>query len=368
MLKHMNLTNFAAFRRAELDFCSGLNVIVGENASGKTHLLKLGYLVSTIWEHEVKKQNLVSKESVERHIAERVKTIFQPEKIGNLSTNGANGKSVVSGSVAGSIPTVTIRLPHEQELPSIGDEIEWAFRFSGRAETKVNIDELPKRLTANAVYGNAVYLPAKEMLSFIDGFIALYERHELPFDATYRDLAVNLVSPKLKEKPQLLEKFLGDLSQAIGGEVVLEGGRFYIREKTKKQKTEVTLLAEGLRKLATIAQLIENGSLEAGDTLFWDEPETNLNPRLIKLVAEGILHLCRNGIQVVLATHSLFLLRELEILSNRAEFTQVCRHYFALKAMAGGVNISQGDSVESIDPLVLLDESLEQSDRYLATC
>ncbi|MBM9612690.1 hypothetical protein JWJ90_00150 [Desulfobulbus rhabdoformis] len=35
---------------------------------------------------------------------------------------------------------------------------------------------------------------------------------------------------------------------------------------------------------------------------------------MIKKVAVSILELCRNGIQVFIATHSLFLLRELDIL------------------------------------------------------
>ena len=43
---------------------------------------------------------------------------------------------------------------------------------------------------------------------------------------------------------------------------------------------EFTLLAEGLRKLGLLWLLIRNGSLKPGAVLFWDEPETNLNPKL----------------------------------------------------------------------------------------
>ncbi len=41
--------------------------------------------------------------------------------------------------------------------------------------------------------------------------------------------------------------------------------------------------------------------------------EANLSPKFIKSVALAILGLARDGIQVFVATHSLFLLRELEI-------------------------------------------------------
>lgn len=188
----------------------------------------------------------------------------------------------------------------------------------------------------------------------------------MQFDETFRDLALKLSSPKLKERPKLIGEMLAELGAAIGGEIVLEGGRFYTVTGKKKQRREITLLAEGLRKLATIMQLIENGSLQSGGTLFWDEPEANLNPRLMKLVAEALLHLCKIGIQVSIATHSLFLLRELEILSSRKEFHPIKHRYFALKTTANGVSVSQGDSVEDIDPLITLDESLQQSDRFMA--
>ena len=102
----------------------------------------------------------------------------------------------------------------------------------------------------------------------------------------------------------------------MGGKVELDAnGRFYL--KTSGQgRIEMPLVAEGIRKLAMLARLIATGSLLGSGYLFWDEPEANLNPRLIKSVATAILCLARNGIQVFVATHSLFLLRELEILSK----------------------------------------------------
>lgn len=366
MLSNLNLNNFTAFKKASLRFSEGLNVIVGENGTGKTHVLKVGYLLSTIWESQVKGRSTCSKESIERYVSERLLHLFKPEKIGNLVTNGSSKGASVTGAVTGTIPTVTIRMPHEPPMPPMGDEITWSFQFSERAETKASIDKLPARLTSNATYGRSVYLPSKEMVSFFEGFISLYETHELAFDETFRDLALNLSSPRLKERPEFVANLLKMLGDAIGGEVVLEGGRFYTLSGKKRQRREINLLAEGLRKLATITQLLSNGSLQTGGTLFWDEPEANMNPRLIKMVAKTLFQLARNGIQVILATHSLFLLRELEILSARGDFKEVGQRYFALKTVSGGVAVSHGDTPDKVDPLILLDESLDQSDRFLA--
>ena len=43
MLEWLSLKNFTAFPEARLEFSKHLNVIVGENGVGKTHLLKLPY-------------------------------------------------------------------------------------------------------------------------------------------------------------------------------------------------------------------------------------------------------------------------------------------------------------------------------------
>lgn len=366
MLKKLDLTNFTAFRQVNLKFCNGLNVIVGENGSGKTHLLKLGYLLSTIWDAQVKNKNSISKEAIERHISERLQNIFKPDKIGNLSRSDSDGKSEVIGVVKGSIPTVSITMPGEAVPPPMADEIKWAFRFSDRAEKKVVVDKLQSRLTSNAKYGGSVYLPSKEMVSFFDGFLSLYETHELQFDETFRDLALKLSSPKLKEKPQLLDQLLAELGDVIGGEIVLEGGRFYTVSKKRKQRREITLLAEGLRKLATVMQLIENGALQSGGTLFWDEPEANMNPRLIRLVVKVLISLSNSGIQVIIATHSLFLLREIEIQLAGVKSADISQQYFSLEMVSKGVSVTQASSVEDIDPLILLDESLLQSERFMA--
>ena len=49
MLKTLAVKNFTAFPEAQLDFAEGLNVIIGENGTGKTHLLKLPYAAGPIF-------------------------------------------------------------------------------------------------------------------------------------------------------------------------------------------------------------------------------------------------------------------------------------------------------------------------------
>ena len=125
---------------------------------------------------------------------------------------------------------------------------------------------------------------------------------------------------------------------------------------------EIPLVAEGIRKLAMLARLIATGALLDRGYLFWDEPEANLNPRLIKEVAKSIVNLADHGIQVFIATHSLFLMRELEILHATRVKKVRC---FGLHLNRDGVHVSQGDAVSEIGSIASLDEELQQSDRFM---
>ena len=79
MIKHLKLKNFTVFKEADLEFSPRLNVIVGENGTGKTHLLKLGYLLSNAWKKG-------PDESINVYLSKRIRRVFATDKIGHLTT------------------------------------------------------------------------------------------------------------------------------------------------------------------------------------------------------------------------------------------------------------------------------------------
>lgn len=153
----------------------------------------------------------------------------------------------------------------------------------------------------------------------------------------------------------------------MGGKVEVDAntGRFYLKIPGEG-RMEMPLVAEGLRKLAMLARLISTGVLLEQGYLFWDEPETNLNPKLIKTLAECIFQLANGGIQVFVATHSLFLMREIQILQASTQRKKQAVRYFALNRCETGIELTQGDSILDVGDIAALDESLKQADRYLA--
>lgn len=169
----------------------------------------------------------------------------------------------------------------------------------------------------------SVFIPTTEMLSHSKGFLAMNQKYSMPFDGTQVDIIVNASLPETREIPAVMGGILEKISEAIDGTVIMEDDSFYVVKKDGR-KIEFSLEAEGLRKLGLLWKLIRNGLLENGTVLLWDEPETNLNPELYPLVAEILLELQRNGVQIFAATHNYNLAKYLEI--RRTEKEQVMFH------------------------------------------
>ncbi|MDP2784437.1 MAG: AAA family ATPase [Sulfurimicrobium sp.] len=382
MLKTLYLKNFTVFADARLEFCSGLNVIVGQNGTGKTQLLKAAYLMNRTWPDLMYKPLALNKNRAEAYFEKRLQGLFQPVKLDNLIRRGKADEAQLTAEVEAFIPTLRITTAAEDQanaaqfaqfpFGSVTESLHWSISLKRTQEVsllntnaELTASRIPDSAAVNACVPKSLFIPSKEIVSLYEGLIALLDRYEIKLDATYGDLARSMSGPELSSVPALATGVLGELEDELGGKLVLDGGRLSFVAKDGSQ-TEGPLMAEGFRKLTTLLLLIRRGVIsEKGETLFWDEPEANLNPAYIRWAANALVALAHMGIQVIVATHSLFLLRELEILTMDSRFSSVTRKYFALAGSDEGVVVSAGGDIADIEPLVLLDESLLQSDRYM---
>jgi hypothetical protein len=85
----------------------------------------------------------------------------------------------------------------------------------------------------------------------------------------------------------------------------------------------------------------------------------------VRLIAKALMALARLNIQVIVASHSYFLLKEIDILRQIDSETAPVR-FFALDRTEDGVSIKASDELEGVQPLVALDEELSQYDRSQA--
>ena len=82
------------------------------------------------------------------------------------------------------------------------------------------------------------------------------------------------------------------------------------------------------RKIGVLQRLLSNGSLNPGTSgpLLWDEPESNLNPKLMRDLVQALLELARNGQQIILATHDYVLLKWFDLLMDKGKGAHVVFH------------------------------------------
>ncbi len=272
--------HFTAFEKLDIDFSQGLNVFVGANGMGKTHLMKLAYASCDI----TLKQ---------RSFAEKIESVFLPSEhaIGRLVTRKQG------------VAACKVSITRED---NVSINIEFTSKTRNQGNAKVTGE---KKWIQNEI--ESVYIPVKEMLSMSPGFIELYERRDLNVEEIYVDILKRASLPPRRGPNPKSNKMLNMLNKKIDGKVEVKNEEYFLRNK--QGLLEFTLVAEGLRKLGLLWKLIQNGTLINGSVLFWDEPETNLNPSMYKVLVEILLELQRNEVQIFIATHDYAFLKEIEV-------------------------------------------------------
>ena len=156
-------------------------------------------------------------------------------------------------------------------------------------------------------------------------------------------------------------RLMDRLQRELEGKVIIENEEFFLRNK--QGNLEFSLLAEGIRKLALLWLLIQNGVLQSGSVLFWDEPETNLNPKLFGAVMDILLELQRDGTQVFLATHDYVILKELDL--RKKDTDEVKFHSLYRDQECGEIASNTTSNYLNIDPNAIADTFNDLYDREI---
>ncbi|WP_217959421.1 AAA family ATPase [Acutalibacter muris] len=258
-----------------VDFCDGINIVIGENGVGKTSMLRMMYAACE-WSNE-------------KTDPRKTKNIHSYFGMSSADDQSLKNYDNTEGYAAYTVKTDCAHF-------------EWSLSHHGFFDYDKWIEQEIQ----------SVFIPTTEMLSHANGFLALNEKFNMPFDGTQVDIIVNAELPPARKVSGLCHRLLEKISNVIDGEVVYENDTFYVK-KTNGNLIEFSLEAEGFRKFALLWKLLRNGLLTPGSILFWDEPEANINPELIPTLVDILLELQRNGVQIFLATHSYNLARYFDV-------------------------------------------------------
>ena len=290
MLNRIGLKNFGPLPQLDWRDLSSINLVIGCNGAGKTFLLKALYSAMRTLE-EYKRGD--DQRTAAEILAEKLYWTFQPDKIGDLVTKGADG--ALSCSIQ-------------------FDERDFVYSF-GKDTTK-QISSLENHVPPRA--SNSVFLPAKEILSLHQIILKSREQDKVfGFDDTYLDLARALrQSPKKGKNYQEFAESRKNLENFLGGRIEYDevSGRWIF--KKGNQKFSIGVTAEGIKKIAILDTLLCNRYLDLDSIVFIDEPESALHPTAISSLLDIVKVLSERGMQFFLASHSYFVVKKLYLIAQ----------------------------------------------------
>lgn len=295
IIKKIKLENYTVFENQQMEFCPGINVFIGENGTGKTHILKVLYSAC----QSVSKKNSFSHKLVSTMLPDDYKI---SRLITRKQGNRAGLIRITAGEPEGTqdrVLTATFNGKTKKWDAEVTGEDGWEESFAGVS---------------------SIFIPAKEILSHSYNLNAASEMDNVRFDDTYLDI-INAAKVDISagRNSATKEALLKVIERMTRGTVVYNANRdeFYLKSGSSKQ--EFNLVAEGIRKMALLWQLVKNGTLEKGSILFWDEPEANINPTYISIIVEMLLELQRRGVQVFVSTHDYMLASYFEVKKNEED-------------------------------------------------
>lgn len=150
MLQSAKFQSFTTVPNAEWRFAAGLNVIVGENGLGKSHVLKAIYAMLKV---QSGKQTDQSKSVLEKAYADKLVGVMRPEAIGRL-VKRKQGRD-----------RCEIDLTMKDAAKSSG------IAFATNAKSQVEVSLAPRE----KLELSPVYLPTRELVTLCPWFVPLFD-------------------------------------------------------------------------------------------------------------------------------------------------------------------------------------------------
>ena len=309
-VKNIAVENFTVFNKVEIDFCDGVNVLIGENGVGKTHLLKLLYAINTLYSSNY----LIS-----------LHNLFGQ----NFQVNNC-----------------WLHLNNEHIQP-------WTMKIVNKIvqdpESHINVTIESKR--------PSTYIPAMSLLSIPD-ITRVVDEYGKNIDIDYTQTEiVRKAENKIPENiPTLAKALIQSLEDEIGGTVHFdEADKSFWVYKNNGIKIPYSAEAEGYKKLGLLWRLLMNKSIIKDTVLFWDEPEANLNRKIIPVVVAVLMGLARNGVQIFLATHDYNLMKYFSI--KKKSDDEVA--YFSLYKSDNGVISETEEDYDLLEHNPIVDANIQ---------
>lgn len=271
---------------------SNINLVIGENGTGKTFLLKALYSATRAMEEYKRGDDI---KTINEVLAEKLRWTFQVDKLGDMVTRSSNESLIF-----------------EMKLGT--DQI--GYQFSSSATSKV--------VTATAPSGkretNSIFIPAKEVLSLYSIILKSREVDKsFGFDDTYYDLVKALrISPKKGKNYTAFSNSRKLLNSVIDGKVEYDetSGKWFYKNN-RSQKFSIGATSEGVKKISIMDRLLSNGYLDNQSIIFIDEIESALHPTAVCQFLDMVAKIATDmDLQFFISSHSYFVIKKLALIAK----------------------------------------------------
>ena len=118
-----------------------------------------------------------------------------------------------------------------------------------------------------------------------------------------------------------------DVNKITGGKLTYDSSTHQIIYQEGKNFYTTINVASGIKSLSII-QLLESAKVIGPNRLLiWDEPENHLHPEWQIVFAEKLVKLAKDGVPILVTTHSPYFLQAIRYYSAREEMGKYINYY-----------------------------------------
>ena len=301
---NLKLENIGIIKKADIDI-DGLTVIAGENDTGKS---TLGKSIFALLRSRDEYFNMLSK-------------LFKDDSIYKNSTMKLDVDNISYFRKDDSIyKTYLNDKPNDIDVIFIESPLIW------------NLQEF---------FNTTVQIESR--LSQIG------ENISIPYPYLMKDLDFNLHTKKSDiNNTQKNQNIKDSLVEIMNGKFIKNIQSNIYSFSRDKNSYDLINMATGIKYFGIIQVLIDNNRLDKDVVLVLDEPEVHLHPKWQLKLAQVIVNLVKNGIKIIVNSHSPYMIEALQKYSEKEQIEDKTNFYLAENGTIGKKEDSNSRTLSEI--------------------
>lgn len=129
------------------------------------------------------------------------------------------------------------------------------------------------------------------------------------------------------ERPEFIIECANSLESQLQGKFNIADGDLTFKDHNGYDISK-SLISFGMTNLGVLQAVLSKNIINKGSFVFIDEPESNLHPEWQAILADILVYLSKNGVHVIITTHSSDMLKAFEISTEERDIGQGLSTYY----------------------------------------